>query len=226
MNSKKILMFIEKVEGKEQLIRLVQYFAFAVHAALKNTRFVNFAQKAQKLSGNLSITRKVLRFGMPFAVVLNVFHRFSSKRDKVLKLFGDFFSLVFYLTDHLLYFYRIRLITLGKGSKRMQHVDILRNFAWVAFLVVKIVDSTMEIHKVQSKIQKLSAASSFSYRNIEANMFFTDLLKQSDGLMLGIIRNCLDIPVALYFLDSIKIHPVLVGILGTLSSLVQIYKEY
>ena len=224
LNSTEIMLFIEKVEGKEQLIRMTQYFWFLVHAVLKNTKYISLTRKAQKLSGNLSIVRKVLRFGMPLAVLLNIYYRLSSSRRKLLKLSGDFLSLLFYCSDHLLFLFRVRFILLEKNSKKLQYTDVIRNLSWVCYLIIKIIDTTTDIHKIQNKIQKLSSTSSFSYRNTEVHEQFLSLLHQSDVLVLGVIRNCLDIPVALYFLDPSKIHPILVGVLGTLSSLVETYK--
>ena len=72
MNWNEVLFFIERVEGKEQLIRLAQYFAFFINAISKNTKHISIARKAQKISGNLSIVRKVLRFGMPLRLLLTI----------------------------------------------------------------------------------------------------------------------------------------------------------
>ncbi|OMJ68322.1 hypothetical protein SteCoe_34273 [Stentor coeruleus] len=224
LSSKEAVLFLEKVEAKELLIRATQYFAFLIHALLKNSKYQDLTKKSQKISGNLSIVRKVLRFGMPLGVFLNIRHRFLTKTNKPLKLLGDMLSLLFYFSDHLLYFYRVRLLTLKKDSTSMQIIDVIRNLAWVSFLLAKIADSTVDIHKVQKKILKLAINENRNYLNTDANERFAKLLHQSDVLVLGIISDVLDIPVALYFLDPSKINPVLVGTFGVLSSIVHIYK--
>jgi hypothetical protein len=219
---KKSLLFLEKVEGKEQLIRLAQYIAFFLQAVFKRTCYTSFTRKNQKLSGNLSIVRKVLRFGMPLVVLSNLASHIRIQSGKYLKILCDLLSLLFYTSDHLLYFYRVRLITLAKNTKNMQIVDIVRNLAWVLFLVAKMIDNAMDVHKVQKKIQKLSISDDLNYRNNDANERFMKLLHQSDLLMLGIISCALDVPVALYFLDPSKISPIIVGALGSFSSIVHI----
>ena len=106
----------------------------------------------------------------------------------------------------------------------MQYIDIIRNFSWISYLIVKIIDYVIKIHKVQNQMLIISNSRNLDNRHNEANDLFLNLLHQSDLLLLGIIRSCLDIPVALYFLDPSKIHPVLVGFLGSISSMVKIYK--
>lgn len=222
-SSNEILKCIEKFKAKEQLIRLVQYLSFLTQALLKNTKYTSVTLKAKKLSGNLSIVRKVLRFGMPVQVIMNIISRSKSKM-KIIKFIRDLFSLLYYATDHLLYFYRVRLISWKKNLKHIQMVDVIRNLAWVCLLVAKIVDYVKEIHSVQKKIQKLSVSDTINYRNSDANERFCRLLQESDLLVLGIIASCLDLPVALYFLDPSKINPILTGALGSLSSIINLYQ--
>lgn len=221
---KNSLIFTDKVQTKEQLIRLTQYSSFLLQALLKHTSYTQATKKFQKLSGNLSIVRKVLRFGMPFVILSSIASELHNKKVRICKIASNFLSLIFYLSDHLLYLYRVRLITLVKNSKCMQIVDVVRSLAWVSFLIAKITDYTVEIHKVQKKIQKLQNCESNTYRNTDANEKFAKLLDQNDFLVLGIMARTFELPVALYFLDPGKINPVLVGILGCLSSLVQLYK--
>jgi len=221
---KNSLIFTEKVQAKEQLIRLAQYSSFLMQAILKHTSYTQATKKFQKLSGNLSIVRKVLRFGMPLIVLSSISSELRHKKVKICKVASNFLSLVFYLSDHLLYFYRVRLITLEKQSKFMQVADVVRSLAWVSFLIAKITDYTMDIHKVQKKVQKIQNSESNSYRNTDANEKFNRLLEQNDFLVLGITARTFELPVALYFLDPGKIHPILVGVLGCMSAMVQIYK--
>jgi hypothetical protein len=220
---KKSLIFTQKVQSKEQLIRLAQYFSFLMQALLKYTKYSKATKKFQKLSGNLSIVRKVLRFGMPLVVLSNISSELREKRINLFKIASHFLSLIFYLSDHLLYFYRVRLVTLEKNSKYMQIVDVIRSLAWVSFLIAKITDYTVDIHRVQKKIQKIKNYDG-NYRNTDASEKFNKLLSQSDMLVLGITARTFELPVALYFLDPGKINPVIVGVLGCLSSVVQIYK--
>jgi Peroxisomal biogenesis factor 11 (PEX11) len=219
LNTQEVLFYIEKIEGKDQAIRLAQYLGFLVQALLKNTKYVSLIRKTQKFTGNLSIVRKVLRFGVILKVLRAIYHTLSSRKGKFLKLTIEILSLVYYITDHFLYFFRIRFIEVKKGSKFMQITDVIRNLSWVIYLIFKIINYTIKIHKVQSKIQKLSASSYVNYRIDEANEQFLKLLQQSDTLVLGIIIHAMDIPVALYFLDPSKISAVLAGVLGSLSSL-------
>ena len=130
-NPKEFFIFLEKLKGKEQMIRFVQYSAFLVLALTNRTKYISLTRKAQKLSGNLSMVRKVLRFGMPITNILNIKNLFSLSgfKKKIFALLNNFLGLVFYFSDHHLYFYRIRLIKLEKGSKKLQTIDVIRNLA-------------------------------------------------------------------------------------------------
>ncbi len=76
-------------------------------------------ERLEKLQGNMSLTRKVLRFGKPLPLVKAIMDRFkqhqkSPVRNITLRTISDISLILYFLTDHPLYFQRIGLVKMDK----------------------------------------------------------------------------------------------------------------
>ena len=66
-------------------------------------------ERLDKLGSNMSLTRKVLRFGKPLPLLKAIMDRTTDHQKKPVRNFwmrnlDDFFLILYFLTDHPLYF--------------------------------------------------------------------------------------------------------------------------
>ena len=65
--------------GREKCVRIIQYFLMFLIPTIKNMQVQGFKRLIEKLGiikSNMSLTRKVLRFGMQIPILLGIIKRF------------------------------------------------------------------------------------------------------------------------------------------------------
>lgn len=112
----KFIAMLNSTTGRDKLCRWVQYFSkFAAGLLINSMLFGQgknkaLAAKISALSANMSLTRKVLRFGRP----ISVFKDLMAKLDNgevagfgAFRFLGSLFLGLYFLSDHLVYFQKI-----------------------------------------------------------------------------------------------------------------------
>lgn len=77
--------------------------------AARGEKYNDVKDKLDKLRGNMSLTRKVLRFGKPFPLIKAIIDRFKAHEKKpvrniLLRTISDICLATYFFSDHPLYF--------------------------------------------------------------------------------------------------------------------------
>jgi hypothetical protein len=94
------------------MCRVIQYFikfVAPIVAAQGGAKHLDMKDRLDKLSGNMSLTRKVLRFGCPIPLFLGILNRLKENEKKpqrmvLTRTISDTMLILYFLTDHPLYF--------------------------------------------------------------------------------------------------------------------------
>lgn len=89
----------------------------------------------------MSLTRKVLRFGKPIQLVKAIMDRLRDHKNKpvrnlMLRTLSDIFLILYFLTDHPLYFQRIGFIKMDK--QMVDFIDWWNNIFWLVEALIDI----------------------------------------------------------------------------------------
>jgi peroxin-11C len=115
-------------------------------------------EKLEKLASNMSLTRKVLRFGKPIPLVKNIIDRYADHQKKpvknfALRTFSDIFLSLYFLTDHPLYFQRIGFVKMDKVL--VDKIDYWNNIFWLLNAVLDIIADYFDLVYILDEINKL-----------------------------------------------------------------------
>jgi hypothetical protein len=77
--------------------------------AQKGDKYADVKDRLDKLRGNMSLTRKVLRFGKPLPLIKAIMDRFKAHEKKpvrniLLRTISDISLALYFASDHPLYF--------------------------------------------------------------------------------------------------------------------------
>ncbi|CAG9312450.1 unnamed protein product [Blepharisma stoltei] len=228
--SNKILIALGKTDFRENCLKLIQYISKILHDRLGFTNYSEIALQANILSMNISIARKVLRFGLPLGVMIMLRKRYRLKNFSKIEWSSDIISLIFLFADHLLYFQQIKVIGIPIDSNWTMIVEIVRNLAWLLKSIVTIVSDSIKIHKLQIKIHQVVK---LAHRNENSELIYKQakedykqLLIQNNLLVWNFLKSILEIPIPIYYLDQARGYSTLVGILGSFSALIGINQSW
>jgi hypothetical protein len=89
--------------------------------ATQGPAYIDLKERLEKLAGNMSLTRKVLRFGKPLSLVKSIMDRIKQHEKSPVRMvfwrtLSDISLILYFLTDHPLYFHKIGLIKLDKKT--------------------------------------------------------------------------------------------------------------
>ena len=106
--------------GREKSIRFIQYFSTFLMPTAKQLykpgdQLTKLLAKLLMLKNNMSLTRKVFRFGGEIPTILNIINRFRTHQTTAVKMIfystlNDILNILYLLTDHLLYFIKVGFI--------------------------------------------------------------------------------------------------------------------
>ncbi|CDW88073.1 peroxisomal biogenesis factor 11 [Stylonychia lemnae] len=232
--------------GRDKTCRFVQYFAkFIVPTiAAQGPQNNELKEKLEKLGGNMSLTRKVLRFGKPIPLIKGIIDRIAEHQKKPVRMFlwrilSDLFLILYFLTDHPLYFQRVGLVKMEKDL--VSKIDYYNNVAWFINASLDIICDLVDLMAIQkeikilvsqinssyilkqratqkSKVDSSDQSAVSDYKSKMKNLQMQHFLK-----LLSIIRSSVDIPVIFHFMGSEKVSSQLAGFFGTISSSISLY---
>lgn len=76
--TEKFRVALKRMDFKENMMKLSQYFAKIIYERLGFTNYSETALKANKLSYDISLARKLLRFGAPIGVIISLVKKYRS----------------------------------------------------------------------------------------------------------------------------------------------------
>ena len=104
----------------------------------------------------MSLTRKVLRFGKPLPLVKAIIDRFkthekSPVRNILLRTLSDFFLILYFISDHPLYFQRIGVLKMDKSW--VDFIDYWNNIYWLLEAVIDIYCDLVDLYYLDLDIK-------------------------------------------------------------------------
>lgn len=121
----------------------------------RGPKYQDTKERLEKLQSNMSLTRKVLRFGKPFPLVKAIMDRFklhskSPVRNILLRTISDLSLILYFITDHPLYFQRIGFIKMDKSL--VDFIDYWNNIYWLIECLLDIYCDLVDLHYVDKEI--------------------------------------------------------------------------
>ena len=157
------LKLINTQLGRDKACRFVQYFVkFIVPTiAAQGPAYADTKDRLEKLQSNMSLTRKVLRFGKPLPLIKGIIDRFKAHEKKpvrnvMLRTLADIFLALYFLTDHPLYFQRIGFVKMEKST--VDFIDWWNNVFWLLEAVLDIYCDLVDLHYVNLEIKEAQEA--------------------------------------------------------------------
>ena len=139
------------------MCRIIQYFLkfFIPVLQSQGPRFVELTDRLSKLAANMSITRKVLRFGKPLPLIKAIIDRIREHQRKGVKMvfwrtISDLCLIIYFLTDHPLYFQRVGLAKMDKPL--LNSIDWWNNFFWLMNALLDMMCDIVELYHLQKEI--------------------------------------------------------------------------
>lgn len=136
----------------------MQYFIkFIVpFIAAKGAAWADTKDRLEKVQSNMSLTRKVLRFGKPFPLIKAIIDRFKAHEKKpvrniLLRTLSDIFLALYFFSDHPLYFQRIGFIKLDKSW--LDFIDYWNNIYWLLEAVIDIYCDLVDLYYLDLDIK-------------------------------------------------------------------------
>lgn len=99
----------------------------------------------------MSLTRKVLRFGKHIPLIKRIMDRIKENEKKPVSMIfwrtiSDISLILYYLTDHPLYFNRIGLVKYDK--KFISNLDYLNNLFWLLNIIFDVMCDLVDLYQV------------------------------------------------------------------------------
>lgn len=157
------------------------------------------------LYGNMSMTRKVLRFGREYPTMKDFFANIPAEGLAGIGM-EQFFNLLskgafcgYILADHMMYFQKIGLWK--PDAQTLAKANVITEGLWLLETVANVILCIIRLQKLDGKTGVLAD-------------------KARNDLYRALIRNLFDIPVCLHFMEWApeSIEPGLFGFCGTVSS--------
>ena len=95
------------------------------------------------------MTRKVLRFGKPLPLVKAILDRIKEHKKRSVKMvfwrtISDICLIIYFITDHPLYFNKIGITTLSKET--ISQIDYYNNFFWLMNAVLDMICDLVDLY--------------------------------------------------------------------------------
>ena len=232
-----MLTIINSGAGRDKLCRLIQYFlhAFMPILAPRGAHFKDLITRLGALKGSCSHTRKVLRFGKEIPLIVGIRNRLRQHEQKPIRMveyrtMSDLALMLYFATDHPLYFHSIGLWKYSPGF--VSNLSYINNVFWLLSSIFDMMVTLVEISHVQGEIQKLSAkVSNFSTSQgedqLDQKQQLKKLRREHLSLWLNLIRNIVDLPAIFHFMGYTKRWSAeMAGTGGTIASLISLYKMW
>eukprot|EP01119_Soliformovum_irregulare_P005889 TRINITY_DN17631_c0_g1_i1.p1 TRINITY_DN17631_c0_g1~~TRINITY_DN17631_c0_g1_i1.p1 ORF type:complete len:229 (-),score=67.17 TRINITY_DN17631_c0_g1_i1:250-936(-) len=204
----KVIKFLETHNGRDKLVRLMQYGSRFLAWFLLQSQPEN-AKKLSVLENHSSLARKVFRLFKSLSYIQNAFKTLNEQKDAVLvftTVIQGIALAAWLLYDHLIWAGKLGLTKVDlKGPARRA------NIFWLIAMVMGIIKSA---HLIQRSEKLLK---------FNKNADVKALKKEQSEATLEMTRNILDLPIPLYGLSTTfqsQVPTGFVGLCGTITSLI------
>mmetsp|Transcript_40374 Transcript_40374/g.29748 ORF Transcript_40374/g.29748 Transcript_40374/m.29748 type:complete len:156 (+) Transcript_40374:1-468(+) len=139
--------------GRDKTCRIIQYFIKFLLPILQaqGPRYLDLKERLEKLASNMSMTRKVLRFGSPIPLIIGMMSRMKENEQKPVRMFfwrtvSDFMLILYYLTDHPLYFQKVGFAKFD--SAFIQLLDKWNNIFWLLNSLLDLMCDIVDLYAI------------------------------------------------------------------------------
>ncbi len=141
--------------GRDKTCRIIQYFIMGIIPTLaaKGAHYTDLVTRLNKLRVSMSQARKVMRFGNEIPLITGIRNRLaahekSPQKMVFLRTISDIALILYFFTDHPLYFNGIGLWQYEK--KFLSNIDYINNVFWLINSVLEIVINFADLKHTQS----------------------------------------------------------------------------
>ena len=140
------------------MCRFVQYFIKFALPTLESQgeRYSLFITKLKKLEGNMSLTRKVLRFGKQLPLLRSIITRARNHNERVIfwRSVSDLAQIIYCTLDHPLYMQKVGFIKF-KNPQIIEKLERIKNILRLLSRVIDILVLIVELYYIQKEIDHL-----------------------------------------------------------------------
>ncbi|KAL4459997.1 hypothetical protein ABPG74_003523 [Tetrahymena malaccensis] len=242
---KSLVTLLSTTVGRDKTCRVVQYVSKFVAAVLRHQiakgtitkeQFDELTSRIERLSGNMSLTRKVLRFGRPIGLSFTLIDLIKQLKTSLINpksitdikqspfyismKIGSTISLIlFFLLDHILYFGRVDLMK--KNPELTKFADFYSSFWWFLDCLFGLTSNVLEIkHLFELNIAERLSSNENKNEKIKTNK------ARIDAAIVDAFRNIFDIPVAVGFMYPQLVSPGTIGVFGAITSYIGCYQNW
>lgn len=170
----KMTYIINSGIGRDKCCRIIQYAIMGLIPTMqaKGAHYNDIVTRLSKLRVSMSQTRKVLRFGKEIPLITGIRNRLiahekTPQRMVFWRTISDIALILYFFTDHPLYFNGIGFWTYDKAF--LSNMDYINNVFWLINSVLDIVVTIADMQHLQTTIKSLVRKLSYLGRHCETN---------------------------------------------------------
>jgi hypothetical protein len=226
------LLLLESTNGRDKFCRFIQFTAkyFKWKEEVSKARNDQRVQQWGNLSISMSTVRKVLRLFRTLAV-LRAFHRaLPSSSDEVsLELLCNLAAKLclasYFFFDHFMYAQRIGLFSPPPPTLTL--FNQLTEGSWLGEICFTIIEQLCKLHSIAQEGEMTSVIVGGNAIAAVVSTGGVGWEERRRQALRSLLRNALDLPIALHFLGLTGNHPHgHFGALGMASSLISLYEMW
>ncbi|KAI9183138.1 Peroxisomal membrane protein PMP27 [Blastocladiella emersonii ATCC 22665] len=222
-----IIKYTATTTGRDKVYRLVQYLCKFLAYRLAQTDSAgsnkDLVAKLTKLVKHLSLSRKLMRIGRPIEYAQNLITGLATQRDEVIKycVVGKNALLTVWMGYDFLAW--AQGVGLWKSDNPTTFSNRLNKF-WFSGLVCGLVSTAYQIHKNETRLAAVKAASGNASEEIVKEE--KALIANRRKLARQIFQESLDILVPAKGLGYIGLSDGVIGLTGALTSLMGVQAQW
>ncbi|CAD8058777.1 unnamed protein product [Paramecium sonneborni] len=207
-NFKRVVILLSKTSGRDKSCRILQYFGKFCAEQLKELNQNELSLKCKNLSSNMSLTRKVLRFGRTIGIIISIIELSKSKGNKAIilnKILMNISCFLYFLVDHTHWFCKIQVI---QNPILEAKADYWSDALWCFEAFFDCVALILEIKEEDNKTEDTKSP------------------QRLFNLKLDLLRAFMDLLSAYGFISNGRVPGKWIGFFGTISSIIGLKQQW
>ncbi|KAI9599049.1 peroxisomal biogenesis factor 11 [Syncephalis fuscata] len=233
LNVEAQLRFAATTVGRDKVYRFVQYFArfLAYYLAQRGTYSKETIQRLANLKSSIGLARKLMRVGKPIEHLQTLFKSLN-QRDEVLRVLsvGRSASLGIYLVYDMFQWVSKHP---WAGVYRFQNIRSIAQKAarfWMIGIALNLIASAYKLRQTtcrQADLQRaIKAQGGHASANEDTRLALRQIRKEKAGIQRQLVQDGFDILIPSTTLEYTGLNDGLVGLAGTITSLMGIKSQW
>lgn len=164
----KMTYIINSGIGRDKVCRIIQYFLMGVLPMMqaRGAHMTDICTRLGHLKGSMSKTRKVLRFGKEIPLITAIKNRLAAHEKEPQRMvfwrtIADISLILYFFTDHPLYFQSIGFWTYEKSF--INNLDYINNVFWLLNSLLDIMCTVADTQHLQKEIKEKVSLSEITF---------------------------------------------------------------